>query len=161
MALLHLHRRHAPVERTLVTRRVSAPSPLQMLVALIGAALVALGIAVLVRGGVSGAFDEHSTRIFGIDHTPRVGTVEIIAGVLLMLTSLRAATAVIASLIGTAMVAAGVMVLVGSDSLQRDIGMNDAGGWVAIVTGAVIVIACSTPRSYALRRSAVNAADVA
>ena len=160
MALLHLHRRHGSVERTRVARGGWFPAPLQFLVALIGAGLVALGIAVLVRGGVSGsdAFDEHSTRIFSIDHTPRVAVVEIVAGVLLMASALRAATSVIGSLIGTAMVAVGVMTLVGTPSVVRDIGTNDAGGWVAIVAGAVVVIACS---ARPLPRTTVADPDVA
>jgi len=132
-------------------------SPGQILVALAGAAALALGIAALVATGVETPLDDPVEPVLGWDHTALLGLLEIGAGALMLLSSLRAGARWFGGLVGLAVIAGGVLV-VGQfdDDIDRwivdELGAERTFGWVAIGIGAAAVIGALIPRVRRTRR---------
>lgn len=139
------------------TRRISVGNPLQFLVPLVGLALLALGLAAMIRGGFDVGFDQRSTSILGFDQTPWLAIAEVAGGIVLFLVSWSGVGRMLASLIGAGLVAVGVMVLLGTAAVHADIGTNDAGGWLAIVLGGLTVLGSAAPCALVERRRLTEA----
>jgi hypothetical protein len=121
----------------------------QLLSLLTGGALIALGVVALVKTGVDTPLSEPVEPVLGWDHTPLLGIVEVAAGALLVLFSLRPGGRWIVALVGIALVAGGVLILGELDWTVDEFGAEQEFAWVPIVAGLVaIVAAVLTPRRH-------------
>jgi hypothetical protein len=121
----------------------------QLLSLITGAALIALGIVALVKTGVDTPLNQPVESVLGWDHTPLLGIVEVVAGALLVLFSLRPGGRWIVALVGIALVVGGVLILGELDWAVDEFGAEQAFAWVPIVAGLVAILASLlTPRRH-------------
>jgi hypothetical protein len=121
----------------------------QLLAVLVGAALVALGVVALVQTGVDTPLSEPVEPVLGWDHTPWLGILEVAAGALLMLFALRPGGRWLVAFVGAALVAGGVLIVSELDWTVEELGAEEGFGWVAIIAGALAILASLlTPRRY-------------
>jgi hypothetical protein len=116
-----------------------------VLVALIGAALAAVGIIVLVRTGVNETWYRPTTSIFGADHTPLLGLIEAGTGAVLALTAI-ARMRFVTTLIGLAMAVAGVVAAIETSEWSRELAIEDWWAWTMAGVGLVVALLALVPR---------------
>jgi hypothetical protein len=121
----------------------------QLLSLITGGALIALGVVALVKTGVDSPLSQPVEPILGWDHTPLLGIVEVVAGALLVLFSLRPGGRWIVALVGIALVVGGVLILGELDWIVDEFGAEQGFAWVPIVAGLVAILASLlTPRRH-------------
>lgn len=145
-----IERRPWAVEETVTERGFS---PGQILIVLAGAASLALGIVAVARTGLDGPLSQPVEPVLGWNHTALLGLIEIGAGVVMILTGLRAGTRWIGGLMGAAAIVGGALVLGRLDWTMNELGAERDFGWVAIVIGSVAVIGAFVPRVGRTRRT--------
>ena len=92
--------------------------------------------------------------MLGIDVTTLIGLVEIGAGLLLLLAALTPAGRAFGGVIGVLLLVGGIVIAAGSDELLSDLHTESGLGWVAIIVGAVAMIAAFFPAHYRLAQHA-------
>jgi hypothetical protein len=122
-----------------VTESVSRFSPAQVIHGAIGVFLLVIGIIAIARGGLEGDLTEPTFDVLGITHNATIGIGEVVGRVL-------------GILVGLALIAVGA-VLLGDDELLRDLGTEDALGWLAIALGGAAVLAGLIPGRRVYRRA--------
>jgi hypothetical protein len=147
------------VEDETVTERGFSPG--QFLIALAGAAALAIGIVAVVRTGLDDSLSQPVEPVLGWEHTALLGVFEIGAGVLMLLASLRAGLRWIGGLVGLAVVAGGILIVGQFDDavdgwIADHLAAERQFGWAAIAVGAVAVIGAAIPRVRRTRRVAVT-----
>ncbi|MBA3287218.1 MAG: hypothetical protein H0U21_04220, partial [Acidimicrobiia bacterium] len=121
----------------------------QLVTMLVGAALVVLGIFALVETGIDTPLDQPRKSIMGYDHTPLLGIIEVAAGGLLVLFSLRPGGRWFVAVMGVALVLGGVLVLGELDWTVEELGAEQGYAWIPIVAGLVALLASLlTPRRH-------------
>jgi hypothetical protein len=116
-----------------------------VLVALIGAALAAVGIIVLVRTGVNSTWYRPTTSIFDANHTPLLGVIEAGTGAVLVLAAL-ARMRFVTTLIGLAMAVAGVVAAIETSEWSRELAIEDWWAWTMAGVGLVVALLALAPR---------------
>ena len=139
-----LERRPWTVEEETVVERGFSPG--QILLVLAGAASLALGIAAVAVTGLSGPLSEPVDEVLGWNHTALLGLIEIGAGVVMILSGLRAGARWIGGFVGLAAIVGGALILGRLDWTMNELGAERNFGWVAIAIGAVAVIGAAIPR---------------
>ena len=132
-------------------------SPGQFLIALAGVAALALGIVAVARTGLDGSLTEPVVPVLGWDHTALLGLLEIGAGAVMLLASLRAGARWLGGLAGLAAIAGGILIVGQLDDrvdgwIAEHLAAERTFGWVAIAIGAVAVIGALIPRVRRTRR---------
>ena len=130
-------------EETVVERGFS---PGQILIVLAGAASLALGIAAVAATGLDGPLSQPVDEVLGWNHTALLGIIEIGAGVVMILSGLRAGARWLGGLVGLAAIVGGALILGRLDWTMNELGAERDFGWVAIAIGAVAVIGAAIPR---------------
>ena len=121
----------------------------QLLTLLIGAALVVLGVFALIETGIDTPLDQPVEQVMGYDHTPLLGIIEVGAGALLILFSLRPGGRWFAAVLGLALVLGGLLVLAEIDWTVDNLGAESSYAWIPIVAGlAVLLSSLLTPRRH-------------
>src|SRR5262245_26834528 len=72
----------------------------QVLIVLAGIASLVFGIAAIALAGLAGSITDPVVTVFGFDHTPLLGVIEVGAGVVLILAALLPGGRWIAALVG-------------------------------------------------------------
>jgi hypothetical protein len=116
-----------------------------VLVALIGAALAAVGIIVLIRTGVNSTWYRPTTSIFDANHTPLLGLIEAGTGVVLVLAAL-ARLRFVTTLIGLAMAVGGVVAAIETSEWSRELAIEDWWAWTMAGVGLVVALLALLPR---------------
>jgi hypothetical protein len=116
-----------------------------VLVALIGAALAAVGIIVLVRTGVNDTWYRPTTSIFDANHTPLLGLIEAGTGAVLVLAAL-ARMRFVTTVIGLAMAVAGVVAAIETSEWSRELAIEDWWAWTMAGVGLVVALLALVPR---------------
>ena len=126
---------------TLVRDRVETTTPMlpawgieRLGVMAIGAFLVVLGALTFARGDLNSSWYQPVVHVLSFDHTPFVGAGEVIAGALLLLSSLSSRAAGLAAVVGILMIVAGAIVAAGEDPAKY--ATQDSYGWMLIGLGA-------------------------
>jgi hypothetical protein len=118
----------------------------QAITMLVGVALAAWGVIALVATGIDTPLDQPVEAVFGFDHTPWMGLAEVAAGALLILAAIRPQGRWLAGLIGLALVAVGVMIVVEMDWTVDELASEPDFGWIPIGAGALALLgAALTP----------------
>lgn len=124
-----------------IRERTSVFAPGQLVSLVVGGALVVVGAIALVRAGLDDPLGAPVVEVLGWTHTAWLGLAEIGLGVVLMLLGTGAWGRWLSVLVGAATVVAGVIVLVESDGLPEELGVERDYGWPLIGLGAVVALA--------------------
>jgi len=115
-------------------------APDSVLTGLVGLVLVGLGLIAVIRTGLEGSLSEPVREVVGMTHTATLGLLEIGIGLCLLLSAAaysRTGQLFFGALLGIAGFIGAVQNDTFKDSLALDAGM----GWIAAVTGFIIVLA--------------------
>jgi hypothetical protein len=126
----------------------------QVLILLAGVTCLVFGIGAIALAGLAGSITEPVVDVFGFDHTPLLGVIEVGAGVVLVLAALVPGGRWVAGLVGGAAIAGGALILAEYDWTQTELAAEQDFGWVAIAVGAAAYIGAMV----APRRRVVEAA---
>jgi hypothetical protein len=125
-------------------RVIWAPwSPAQLVALVIGVFYLILGAVTLAKTGLNGdGFTTTHVSALGFGHTPLLGVIDLAFGLLLVMAgAVPGAGRGTMAFIGTLALGFGVVVLAASGSLYDSLGVNDANGWLYIITGVVTLVA--------------------
>jgi hypothetical protein len=129
--------------RTVKTRRRFTWG--QALILLAGVASLVFGIAAIALAGLAGSITEPVVNVFGFDHTPLLGVIEVGAGVVLILAALIPGGRWVAALVGGGAIAGGALILAEYEWTQTELAAEKEFGWVAIGIGAAAYIGAMVP----------------
>ena len=115
--------------------------------------LLVVGLIAVLRAGVDGPIADPVVKVLGFTHTATLGFVEIGAGLFLLVTgAARSRSGAIFG--GLALVVAGLVGAVQTNSFDGSLALESGLAWLGAVVGAVVgMAALLLPRS--VRRSAV------
>jgi len=134
-------------DETIQVERTRAFSFGQLLTMLAGAALIVLGVFALIDTGIDTPLADQRGEVLGWSHSALLGIVEIAAGALLVLFSLRPGGRWIVAVVGLALIVAGVLILGELEWAVDNLRSEQSFAWVPIVAGAVALLASLlTPR---------------
>lgn len=134
-------------DREVAVVRTRAFSVGQLISLVLGGLLAALGVVALVRTGIDTPLNQPVEDVLGWDHTPLLGILEIAAGALLVLFSLRPGGRWLVALVGLALIAGGVIMASEMDWSVDELAAEQGFGWLIAAAGALAVIAALlTPR---------------
>lgn len=125
------------VESVFTSQRFSVAS---VLAALAGVALVAIGLIALLRGGLGGPIDEPVVDVLGVTHTPLLGVIDVVMGVLLLAVAAGASRGGLVFL-GLLGVIAGAVALAEPAELQESLAVERPFAWAWLLGGALIALA--------------------
>lgn len=143
-----------------VRERTSVFAPGQLVSVLAGGALVVLGAVALVRAGAGEPLDTPVVEVLGFDHTAWLALAEIGLGLLLMLVGSGTWGRWISVLLGSAAVAAGVIVLIESDGLPEELALERDFGWPLLGLGAVVALAAMVLPVWRTTHTTMRASDL-
>jgi hypothetical protein len=131
-------------------------SPGQLLVLAGGIVSIVFGAIAVVDGGLSSPLTQPVVQVFGFDHTPLLGLIEIGVGALLVLSALLGSRAT-STVLCVLLVVGGVLVLAQPDWIQTHLTDQSEFGWVPIVIGGVGLLALVlAPEVRARRRTMLH-----
>lgn len=125
---------------TVQERRWAFPSVVGIVSTAIGAALVVIGIIVLLRGDVSGSWDRPVVQVAGLTHTPLLGAIEIAAGALIAFAGLMNSRGSVL-FCATALAVFGAVVVIQPDQLHERLAVTRTHGWWSIAIAAALTLA--------------------
>ncbi len=121
---------------TMTGRRFAFDS---VLVGVAGVALTIVGLIAITRGGFDGAMDQPVVEVMGFTHTTTLGLIEIGIGLSLLI-SAAARSRSAATFFGLVLGVGGIVGAVQTDSFRRSLALESGMAWLAVITGAVIVL---------------------
>jgi len=110
-----------------------------VIVGIAGVALTIIGLLAITRGGFDGAMEEPVVDVIGFTHTTTLGLIEIGIGLGLLI-SAAARSRSAATFFGLALGVGGFVGAVQTDSFRRSLALQSGLAWLAVITGAVIVL---------------------
>jgi MFS family permease len=126
----------------------------QGLILLAGVTCLVFGIGAIALAGLAGSITEPVVDVFGFDHTPLLGVIEVGAGLVLVLAALIPGGRWVAGLVGGAAIAGGALILAEYDWTQTELAAEQDFGWVAIAVGAAAYIgAMVAPKRRVVERA--------
>ncbi len=125
------------VERTSARPGVSL-GPLLAMAA--GALLAVVGSVALVRTGIDGTWFRPRVEVLDADHTALLGTIEIGAGILLLLVGLTGSRIAVA-VVALAMALGATAMAIEPEELQRELAIERWWAWTLAAAGVVLTLA--------------------
>jgi hypothetical protein len=121
---------------------------------LAGLLFVVMGLLALVEIGFDDFPSEVVTDVFGLAHTQLVGIVSIALGLLLIAGcgSIGRSVTIFA---GALTLVVGIVVVAAADELDATLATEEGYGWLAVVVGAIVLVAAIAIPSVATRHDRV------
>jgi hypothetical protein len=130
------------------TETVVSWGPGQLLGLVVGVGMLILGTVALTRSGLdlNRLYSPH-VEVAGLHHTPLLGVVEVLFGLLVIAASAVPGTKRgLLVLLGVVALGAGIVVMVATGtSLHDHLGVHRANGWLFVIDGALLVLAAMLP----------------
>lgn len=120
-------------------------SPGSIIAGLLGAFLVFVGAVALVKTGISSDVTQPLTTVFGITQSAGVALIEVVAGLILIVSAFDIGSPFMAGVVGVFAIAFGLAAAVASTQLQHDFGFGQSTGWFFVVWGAIALLAALLP----------------
>jgi uncharacterized membrane protein HdeD (DUF308 family) len=127
------------------TRRVATTSRSRytfdsIIVGVVGLALTIVGLLAVTRAGTHGPMDTPVVRVLGFTHTETLGIIEVVIGVLLLISALATSRGA-AMFFGLVLGVGGFIGAVQTSSFKRSLALESGLAWMAVIAGAVVVLA--------------------
>jgi hypothetical protein len=133
--------------------------PISSLVgAIIGAAMVVVGIVALLRGDVTGSWREPVVDVVGLDHTPILGLGEIVVGALILIAALVRSRPLML-FFAAALMIFGVVVVLQHESLVDELAVQRAHGWWSFAIGVLLLLVTLLASDDIVQRRRVTTVD--
>lgn len=137
-----------PGPEAITTETMVTWGPGQLVGMIVGVGMLILGTVALTRSGldVNSLYSPH-IEVAGLHHTPLLGVVEVVFGLLVVAASAVPGTVRgLLVLLGVGALAAGIVVLAATGTWLHDhFGTHRANGWLFIVDGSLLVLAAMLP----------------
>ncbi len=121
---------------------------------LAGLLFLVMGLLALVELGFTDFPSEEVTDVMGLAHTQLVGIVGVVLG-LLLLAGCGSVGRSVTIFAGALTVVVGIVVVAASEDLDATLATEEAYGWLAVVVGAIVLLAAIAIPSIATRRERV------
>jgi hypothetical protein len=136
------------------TERRWALDPSDIIALLAGLLFLVMGLIALVELGFTDFPSEEVTDVMGLAHTQLVGIVGIVLGLLLLAGSGSVGRSV-TTFAGALTLVVGIVVVAASEDLDATLATEEAYGWLAVVVGAIVLLAAIAIPSTATRHERV------
>jgi hypothetical protein len=146
--------RTGPNERRVATARSFHISPAQIITGLAGIVLLVIGLIAVAKGGLSGPVTDPVVDVAGFSHTPLLGLIEAGVGLVLLFCALWGSRAS-GVFMGTVIAVAGIVVAATPSSFADTLATEASYGWLLVVVGAVVALACLAIPDRSSRRTVV------
>ena len=130
-------------------------APDAVIAALVGLVLLVIGLIAIVRGGFAGPMSDPVVNVLGFTHTTTLGLIEIGLGLCLLVSGAarsRAGAIVFGGVLGVA----GFVGAVQTKSFRTALALESSMAWLAVVAGAVVVLAALLLPRFATRSSTIT-----
>ena len=137
-------------------------SPAQFIALAFGIFLLALGAVTLSRaGGNAGDLTAGRVVVWGFGGNAIMAIIEIVGGLLLIMAgAMPGAGRATMTFLGVVALGLGIIILAARASLYDGLGVNNATGWLFLVTGIVnLVAAMAAPVFFASDRESIRRED--
>jgi hypothetical protein len=115
-------------------------NPGQIVLIAAGVLFIVFGLIALLRGGLGGSLTEPFVDVFGFEHTPLLGLIEVGSGVVLLLAGLGRGLRTGGMLLGALVAIAGGLLLADFAWSREHLTTDPSFGWVPLAAGAAIVV---------------------
>ena len=146
---------HIGAGEVVVAERRGWFAPGRAITLVLGIVVTVVGALVLLRTGVDSDLAHPQTTIMSVPQSGIIGLAEVVAGLLLILSSLSEDARPVGAVVGILAIAAGIIAMAASPTLQDDIGFAPSTGWWAIVIGVIALVASVLPSVWHVRRDVV------
>ncbi len=138
-------------------RRVSSShfEPDAIIAALVGLALLLLGLIAVVRAGFEGGMADPVVEVLGFSHTTTLGLIEIALGVCLLIAGVARSRSG-ATFFGAVLGIAGFVAAVQSESFEESLAIESSLAWLAVIAGVVVVLAALMMPRYARNSTVIE-----
>jgi peptidoglycan/LPS O-acetylase OafA/YrhL len=145
-----------PMASTRVRRASSSRfEPDALIAAIVGLALLLLGLIAVVRGGFDGDMSDPVVEVLGFAHTTTLGLIEIALGVALLIAGATRSRSG-ATFFGAVLGIVGFVAAVQSASFDESLAVESSMGWLAVLAGLVVVLSALMMPRFAKHSSVVE-----
>ena len=113
--------------------------PDAIIAAIVGLALLLLGLIAVTRGGFDGEMSDPVVEVLGFTHTTTLGLIEVAIGVCLLIagaTRSRSGAMFFGALLGVGAFVGAVQ----TESFDKSLALESSMAWLAVIAGAVVVL---------------------
>ncbi len=143
-----------------VNERRNWLSPGRALASLVGIVLAGIGAIAIVQGGIDGTLNIPLDKVLGITQSAGVGIVELIIGLLILVSAYSAADRSGVGFFGVLLFVGGVMGLATSAQVHQDLGFGNSTAWLFLLSGLACVVAAALPSMLSVRRDVHDVHEV-
>ena len=146
-----------PVAGARVRRAYSSHfEPDAVIVALVGLALLLVGLIAITRGGFDGKMSVPVVNVLGFTHTTSLGLIEVVLGLCLLAAGVTRSRSG-AMFFGAVLGVGGFVGAVQTKSFSRSLALESSMAWLAVVAGVLVVLSALMLPRYARRSTIVEA----
>ncbi|MEO6122226.1 MAG: hypothetical protein ABIR32_00855 [Ilumatobacteraceae bacterium] len=138
--------------QTAYTRRFS---PDAVIAALVGLALLVIGLLAIVRGGFDGPMETPIVEVLGFTHTTTLGLIEAFVGACLLIsgvTSSRSGALFFGSVLGIAAFVGAVQ----TDSFVKPLALESGHAWLLFFAALIVVVSALLMPRFVTRSTSVH-----
>ena len=141
--------------RQVQTSSASRFAPDALIAAGVGLVLLVIGLIAMVRGGFTGPMSDPVVNVLGFTHTTTLGFIEIGLGICLLAagaTQSRSGALFFGGVLGVG----GFVGAVQTKSFVHTLALESSMAWLAVVAGAVVVLAALLLPRFATRSNSIT-----
>ena len=143
---------HAAVQTTAYTSRFA---PDAIIAAVVGLALLLIGLIAITRGGFDGAMSLPVVKVLGFTHTTTLGLIEIAIGVCLLISGASGSRSG-AVFFGAVLGIGGFVGAAQTDSFKRNLALQSGFAWLMVIGAVVVVLSALVMPRFISRRTVVR-----
>jgi hypothetical protein len=145
-----------PVAGTRVRRAYSSHfEPDAVIAALVGLALLLVGLIAVTRGGFDGKMSDPVVEVLGFTHTTTLGLIEIALGVFLLIAGATRSRSS-AMFFGAVLGVAGFVGAVQTESFNESLALESSMAWLVVIAGVVVVLSAVMMPRFARQSTVIE-----
>jgi hypothetical protein len=129
--------------------------PDAIIAALVGLALLLVGLIAVTRGGFDGKMSDPVVEVLGFTHTTTLGLIEVALGVFLLIAGASRSRAG-AMFFGAVLGVGGFVGAVQTESFRSSLALESSMAWLAVIAGVVVVLSALMMPRFARRSTVIE-----